>query len=275
VGEDIDLSSATGLVELDGFVYVAFEKEINFHFYGEDEVHTKPLNALEFAAAGNEDREKLFKELYEIITTLKADKGLIEQSDITRHWEAWTKLTPYEFYEKYPKSVLAYKGMLLEEDYKRQVKFVKDFLGNYDIPTLGKPSYRYNRVYEASTKDKIKAGSPMVSYVAVHSALYPDVGWVNYIELITQDYNAAKAKYDALVNHLRDNMDKEYVSTSETDYHDRESSVVTYFFVSSRQGAAEKDMIDQLIKGVKNISIYLYTRYYKKERWYEVAISFD
>src|SRR5690606_29250619 len=173
--EDVDFSKAIGLYEDKNIIYAVFpDNSITMQVYGHDQSNTVKLTSLDFYTNSDADRKKMFTTLYELIAFLKMDKGLMKTNgDWEKHGQEYQKLKPYEFYQKYPNSMLAYKGKFLEEDYDRQIRFANEFIKRYPIPSLRSESPNYRKTYEMSIKNKIKQGQNFISNVNVQPAPFP------------------------------------------------------------------------------------------------------
>ena len=231
-----------------------------------------------------DDGKKLLNALYHLINTYKIDKGLITETETRRHWEEYQSLKPYEFYKKHPQSVLAYEGKLLEEDYKRQVKFVNKLAEQYKVPVMGKTSasefsnnevmryYKKRRnTYGGEAlmpiKKKIEEGKNFISLIVTGKGReYDDeIQLFGYTVLIDKDYNLVKQKYNELKNELKNNLDAEFISEQ------KENSIRFYLL---REGKVGKDITSKSVKNISSIEIFFHEHTYKKEKWYELYVQY-
>jgi len=274
--EDVDFSKAIGLYEDKNIIYAVFpDNSITMQVYGHDQSNTVKLTSLDFYTNSDADRKKMFTTLYELIAFLKMDKGLMKTNgDWEKHGQEYQKLKPYEFYQKYPNSMLAYKGKFLEEDYDRQIRFANEFIKRYPIPSLRSESPNYRKTYEMSIKNKIKQGQNFISNVNVQPAPFPaTINSVTYTILISKNYQLAQQKYDEIISELTKNFDREFIEGQ--DQPDQYFLATKHVFFYSRAGAIGKNIPFEKVRNVRSVSVYFDKQTYKGEEWYEVTIYFS
>lgn len=126
IAEDIDFSKVIGLANTDNIVHVTFaHNSITEQIYGGKENQLLKLSALDFYTNSETDCAEMLFELYHIITELKVNKGLVTRTDMVNQWRDYESLKPYEFYQKYPKSILALKAILIKEELARKEAEIK------------------------------------------------------------------------------------------------------------------------------------------------------
>lgn len=247
ITEEIDLSKAIGLILDNEALYIFFPQDLNIQVYVDDEVRTisRPVMDLYFNSNSADDKNKMFAYVYELISLLKIEKGLITKSEADNHLKEYRSLNPYEFYQKYPKSVLAYEGKLLEEDYERQVKFINSFAQRYNVPNLGKINvkelklkipetkkvFKRRRLYHEQAilkpKDLIDKNPVFVSYVVAYNwkeyragSIRDDfdeaniVSGIGYTIAITQNKEEAMEKYNSILKELSSNINNNLATVS-------------------------------------------------------------
>ncbi len=294
--EDIDFSKAKGIFEDNNIVYVVFpENSLTMQVYGNGRVNTAKADAIGFHTNSDADRDKMFSTLYEIISFLKIEKGLIRNNgDWEKHWQEFHKMNPYEFYQKYPQSVLAYEGKLLEEDYNRQAEFLQSFLKKYNkgvkwgltiedalpldesIKKLYKIKKRKIDKAYLDYKSYFKNATPYASYFNAITEYYfgelSRIKDIDYTILITKDEEEAKQKVEELKKELLNNLDERFQDKKpETDNYGN------YKFLH------EVDLTKTTLLGKKlpEHSTYEYHRIqlninpfnYKNEKWYSVVLK--
>lgn len=289
--EDFDLAKVESLILKDDRVVIYFidgyesvHKRIT---YDENSNGAEKLifgYPVTFYFETENDGKKLLDALYHLINVYKVHKGLLTETETRRHWEEYQSLKPYDFYKKYPQSVLAYEGKLLEEDYKRQIKFVNKLAEQYKVPVMGKTSaseFSNNEVmryYKKSRntyggealipiKKKIEEGKNFISLIVTGKGTeYDDeIQLFGYTVLIDKDYNLVKQKYNELKNELINNLDAEFISEQ------KENSIRFYLL---REGKVGKDITSKSAKNISSIEIFFHEYTYKKEKWYELYVQY-
>lgn len=294
--EDLDFSKAISIREVENQVIVLFpENTIKLQVYGNGQSTIVNINSntVDFYTNSDTDRKKMFTTLYDLIIFLKADKGIMTTSDGYRDLHKYKTLKPYEFYQKYPKSVLAYEGKLLEADYERQVRFVNSFVKRYGIPVLGNsattipysdevmnyPDKHQVGVFSIPLKRAIEKSKNFLSSVHLYENNRTNgklIWGLDYTILINQDYNLMKQKYDELAKELNESLDKEFISNFGIGlYNDDQYRVISKIQYSlDHYGKISKPITPDTDKNIKLINILLIEHIRKKVKWYEVQIQF-
>ena len=221
------------------------------------------------------DGKKLLDALYHLINVYKVHKGLLTETETRRHWEEYQSLKPYDFYKKYPQSVLAYEGKLVEEDFHRQVKFVESFGERYGVTvmnTFDKPKNeeimetKYeinNNYYELPLKRKIEKSNNFVSNVVYSSGLI----LYKYTILMDKDYNLAKQKYNEIAKELTESLDNGLIREGI-----KENNMEFYFYLTTPNTPLSIEKANK--KKIGRIRVELKEETYKRNKWYEVYVHF-
>lgn len=276
IAEDLDFNKVIGLDFTDNIVHVTFaDNSITQQIYGGKEDQLLKASSLDFYTSSNDDRAKMLSELHHIITELKIDKGLITRTDVVNQWKAYKALKPYEFYQKYPKSILAYEGKLVEEDFHRQVKFVESFGERYGVTvmnTFDKPKneeimetkYEINKnYYELPLKRKIEKSNNFVSNVVYSSGLI----LYKYTILMDKDYNLAKQKYNEIAKELTESLDNGLIREGI-----KENNMEFFFYLTTPNTPLPIEKANK--KKIGRIRVELKEETYKRNKWYEVYVHF-
>lgn len=309
--EDIDFSKAIGLFTDNETIHVMFpENHLNLQLYGDQgNANTSEINSLQFYTNSDTDREIMFKAVYDLIILMKYDKGIMTPSDGGRDLHKYKTMKPYEFLQQYPNSVLAYEGLLLEEDFNKQKNFYKLLEEKYDVPwykrkiweiedkvSLSKLLKAKNRKYNFGLlpfKHYFQQQDYFANYIhVINQYYYPDesqVLHVQYTVLVTKEKIEAIKKAEDLRQELIQNFDSNSIVKN---YNANDIQFARLFededaFLSNQSEAnntvIELDFSKETQYGLvainenydyKNIRLSTHTMDYKNETYYTVAISF-
>jgi|GEM_PF-3558311 len=87
--EGIDFTEATGIAQENNTVYVYFpENSLTLQKYGEENAVEK-RTYLDFYATSKDESDKMLSELYDLVTLLKIDKGLMTAQEAKQQHDKW------------------------------------------------------------------------------------------------------------------------------------------------------------------------------------------
>lgn len=129
--EDLDLTEvyAVTIDKTNKIVELSFTNPFVRQHYEDEELTKNSSSKLPFYYTNDKDRELLVQTLFELISVLKVDQGLMTKYEAKKELSDWTVMNEEAFFKKHPFSILALKGRELE--YADKYYFGKGVPVNY------------------------------------------------------------------------------------------------------------------------------------------------
>lgn len=231
--EDIDFVKAIGIIKENNAVYVYFPgNSLTLNKYGKSNSVEK-RTYLDFYTNSKDESDKMFATLYELITLLKIDKGLMTEYEAQNHFREYQKLTPQEFYLKYPMSFLAYEGKEQirmakgqeEERLKKNQIFLLDlakkyggYVPNMKVDDFAKISPQHQKLVDKFRKAARRAvsGAYMnvkegVRSINARQEMISEYGY----QLGSGNKHVKNKIFDDLYEEIKNNIDSKYIEHDE------------------------------------------------------------
>lgn len=294
VVENIDLASVTDILLFEDNIQLYFEDQsLSVEIY-------KPLyrkynyNVIELHCQKG-DVNALFKKVYDMISHLRMEEKIITTSEAKSEWDAFHSLSRYEFYKKYPHSILAMEGRMLEEEHQQKIRFVNNFLWRYNFPvrevtTVGRLSTKMEGVFELMEhreRYKSYANLPykemvkhqrnfLIGLQTQNRYSNPDrfddystnnlVTNVDFCLINTTNRSEALAVYNEIYSELMKNLGPQFIEANEGDE--------PRCFIRLMNETAIGETLENNFFNAYALYLSFHSFVYKKQQYYYVQLSY-